>query len=316
MLILYNKKIATRLAYGQALQKLGADPDIIVLDADLSICTMSCLFRERYPERFFNIGIAECNMIGIAAGFATTGKIVFANSFAMFTAGRAFDQIRNSVAYPNLNVKIIGTHAGLSVGEDGATHQCIEDIGIMRTIPGMTVICPSDANETTAAVEAMINYNGPCYMRLGRSPVADVTNVNDYKFELGKGITLAEGNDVTIIATGLMVQEAMAAREILEKSSIHARVIDIHTIKPLDKKIIIKAAQETGAIVTAEEHNILGGLGSAVAEVVVENYPVPMLRVGVEDIFGRSGTAEALMERYGLTAANILYKVKKVIAKK
>ena len=311
-----TEKTATRVAYGQALQKYGDNDNIVVLDADLSICTMSCMFRDKYPDRFFDVGIAEANMIGIAAGLATTGKTVFANSFAMFTSGRAYDQIRNSLAYPHLNVKVIGTHAGLSVGEDGATHQCIEDLSLMRTIPDMTVICPSDSNETYAAVEAMIKYDGPCYMRLGRLPVSDVTNVPGYKFEIGKGVTLADGKDVTIIATGLMVQEAMAAKDMLAKEGISARVIDMHTIKPFDKDIVIKAAKETGAIVTAEEHNIVGGLGAATAEVVVENCPVPMIRVGVKDTFGKSGTAEALMKRFGLTADEVAKAAKAVIAKK
>lgn len=312
-----SEKTATRVAYGKALQQYGGlNENIIVLDADLSICTMSCMFRETYPDRFFNVGIAEGNMIGIAAGLATTGKIVFANSFAMFTAGRAYDQIRNSLAYPHLNVKVVGTHAGLSVGEDGATHQCIEDLSLMRTIPDMLVLCPSDYNETFEAVKALIAYDGPSYMRLGRLPVSDVTNIPGYRFELGKGVTIAEGGDVTIIATGLMLQQSVAARELLKHDGIDARVVDIHTIKPIDKDIIIRAAEETGAIVTAEEHNVVGGLGAAVAEVVVENYPVPMLRVGVEDTFGRSGTAEALMKRFGLTAEHIVSSVKSVLQKK
>jgi transketolase len=311
-----EEKTSTRVAYGRALQEFGSDTNIIVLDADLSICTMTCMFKEKYPQRFFNVGIAESNMVGIAAGLATTGKKVFVNSFAMFAAGRAYEQIRNSLAYPNLDVKVIGTHAGLSVGEDGATHQCIEDLSLMRTIPGMTVICPSDANETYKAVEAMIKYKGPCYMRLGRLPVETVTSGSNYKFELGKGVTMLEGKDITIIATGLMLQEALKAAELLGKEGISTRVIDIHTIKPLDKEIIVKAARETGAIVTAEEHNIIGGLGSAVAEVLVEECPVPMLRIGVMDIFGRSGTAQALLNRYGLTANNIYSKAKMVLARK
>lgn len=303
-------KISTRVAYGRALQEYGSNENIVVFDADLSICTMSCMFKEKYPKRFFNSGISEANMIGMAAGMATTGKIVFCNSFAMFTAGRTYEQIRNAVAYPHLNVKIVGTHAGLSVGEDGATHQCIEDLSLMRTIPGMVVICPSDANETREAVKAIVEYNGPCYLRLGRPPVEDITNtVVDYRFEMGKGFVLRNGTDVTIIATGLMVQESIKAAEQLQAKGISARVIDMHTIKPIDKDIIIKAAKETGVIVTAEEHNIIGGLGGAVAEVVSENYPVPVIRVGIEDKFGHSGTVQALMERYGLTPKDIVAKV-------
>jgi transketolase len=303
-----SEKIATRVAYGHALAECGADENIVVFDADLSICTMSCMFRDKYPERFFEAGIAEANMIGMAAGMAATGKTVFCNSFAMFSAGRAYDQIRNSVAYPHLNVKIVGTHAGLSVGEDGATHQCVEDLALMRAIPGMTVICPSDANETESAVHAMVAYDGPCYLRLGRLPVESVTEIENYRFELGKGFLLRGGKDVTLIATGLMVQEAVKAAEMLKTRNIEARVIDMHTVKPIDKDIILRAAAETGAIVTAEEHNILGGLGGAVSEVVTESLPVPVLRVGVEDKFGHSGPALELMKKYGLTAEHIAQK--------
>jgi len=309
--------ISTREAYGEELCKLGADENIVAFDADLTICTMSMYFAKKYPERFINAGIAECNMIGMAAGMAATGKTVFCHSFAMFTAGRGYDQIRNSVAYPNLNVKVIGTHAGLSVGEDGATHQCIEDLSLMRTIPGMTVICPADAYETTQAVKAMAEYNGPCYLRLGRSPVENVTAaIPNYKFQLGKGAMLKDGTDATIIATGLMVQIALEARKKLEAEGIHVRVIDMHTIKPIDSEIILKAARETGAVVTTEEHNIIGGLGSAVMEVLGEECPVPVSRLGVEDVFGHSGTAEALMVKYGLTAEKTISKVKSVISKK
>ncbi len=312
-----NEKISTRVAYGEALCDVGADENIVVFDADLTICTMSCYFAQKFPERFFNAGIAEANMIGMSAGMATTGKTVFCHSFAMFTSGRGYDQIRNSVAYPHLNVKVVGTHAGLSVGEDGATHQCIEDLSLMRTVPEMTVICPCDANETRQAVKAIAAYNGPCYMRLGRAAVENITNsISGYKFELGKGVQLKDGCDVTIIATGLMVQVALEAEKSLAEQGIHARIIDMHTIKPLDKDIIIKAARQTGAIVTAEEHNIIGGLGSAVSEVVCEECMVPVIKLGVEDVFGHSGTAEALMIRYGLTAEHLIEKVKLAISKK
>lgn len=310
------EKIATRVAYGNALAEYGSDPNIFVLDADLSVCTMTYKFKERFPQRFFNSGIAEANMIGVAAGLATTGKTVFVNSFAMFMAGRGFEQIRNSVAYPNLNVKLVGTHAGLSVGEDGATHQCLEDIGVLRTVPNMAVLCPCDSNETEEAVKAAISYKGPTYIRLGRAPVETVTEYPKYCFEIGKGIELEKGKDVTIISTGLMVQQALKATKLLKNQNINARVIDIHTIKPLDKEIVIKAAMETGAIVTAEEHNIMGGLGSAVAEVLVENYRVPMLRIGVNDMFGHSGTPEKLAKLFGITQDHIVSKVKTVLQMK
>lgn len=309
--------ISTREAYGRALCEFGADEKIMVFDADLTICTMSCYFAEKYPERFFNAGIAECNMAGMAAGAAASGKTAFIHTFAMFAAGRIYDQVRNSIAYPGLNVKVVGTHAGLSVGEDGATHQCIEDLSLMRTIPGMTVICPCDANETREALKAMIGYDGPCYLRLERSGVACVTDSMDgYTFELGKGVQVKDGGDVTIIATGLMLQEALKASELLQKEGIGARVIDLHTIKPIDRDIIIKAAEETGAIVTTEEHNIIGGLGAAVSEVVGETCPVPVVKHGVEDEFGHSGTAEALMVKYGLTPEKIAAKAKEAIALK
>ena len=308
---------STRNAYGETIKEFGKiKKNIVVLDADLSCCVMTCYFAESYPEREFNMGVAECNMVVAGAGMATTGKIVFVNSFAMFTAGRAYDQIRNSVAYPRLNVKIVGTHAGLSNGEDGATHQCIEDIALMRAIPGMTVLSPCDSHETRCMVEAMIEYNGPCFMRLGRSEHEIVTDKPGYKFEIGKGIELAKGKDLTIIATGPMVQIALKAREILETNDISTRVIDMHTIKPIDENIIIKAAKETGAIVTSEEHNILGGLGGAVAEVVAEKYPVPVVRNGIKDVFGRSGKMEDLMEKYGLTSKSIIDCAKKVLAMK
>ncbi len=308
---------ATREAYGDALCELGADENLYVFDADLSICTMTCDFKDKYPERFFNIGIAEANMVGIGAGAAATGKTAVVNSFAMFMAGRCYDQIRNSVCYPNLNVKCVGTHAGLSVGEDGPTHQCIEDLGLMRVIPNMTVICPCDANETKAAVKAMLKHNGPCYLRLGRSAVEDVTaDIPGYNFELGKGCLLKDGTDATIIATGLMVQEALVAAKALKEDGLNVAVVDIHTIKPLDEDLIIAMAKKTGAIVTAEEHNVLCGLGSAVSELLGENFPVPVLKVGVMDTFGHSGAPRELMEKYGITDKEIVEKVKLAVSKK
>ena len=307
------EKIATRHAYGEALTEVGSDPRIVALDADVSTCTMSCMFGEKYPDRFYNVGIAESNMVGIAAGMATTGLIPFVHSFARFTAGRTYDQIRNSVAYPGLNVKVVGTHAGLTVGEDGATHQCLEDIGLMRVIPGMVVICPCDGNETREAVRAIAEYEGPCYLRLGRLAVESVTDRPGYRFEIGKAVTLKEGTDATVIATGLMVQIALKAAEELEKENISVRVLDMHTIKPLDKAAVLKAARETGVIVTAEEHNVLCGLGSAVSEILAEELPVPVLKVGAMDTFGKSGNPMALMERYGLTKENVIKKVKKGI---
>jgi len=313
-----GKKIATRAAYGEALARLGAvEPDLVVLDADLSGSTMTKNFAKAFPERFFNMGIAEGNMAGVAAGLAAAGKKPFYSSFAMFAAGRAWEQVRNSVAYPHLNVKIAATHAGLSVGEDGATHQCIEDLAIMRAIPGMTVVCPCDAYETEKAVEALLAYDGPAYLRLGRLGVETVTDaVKGYRFRIGKGALLRKGGDVTIVATGMMVQMALAAAETLAKSGIDARVIDMHTVKPLDTAILKKAAQETGAIVTTEEANIVGGLGSAVAEYVSEACPVPVVRHGVRDEFGRSGAAQAVLEAYGLTPAAIARCAKRAVAKK
>lgn len=309
------KKIATREAYGAALCELAPKYDFVVLDADLAAATKTGMFKKQSPERFFDCGIAEGNMMSVAAGIASTGKTVFASSFAMFAAGRAFEQVRNSIGYPHLNVKIGATHGGISVGEDGATHQCNEDFATMRSIPEMVIINPCDAVEARAAVEAAILHDGPVYMRFGRY-ACPILNGEDYKFELGKGVCLADGSDVTLVATGLMVSIALEAREILAKEGISARVVNIHTIKPIDKDIIVKAAEETGALVTAEEHNIYGGLGSAVAEVLVENCPVPMARVGVEDTFGRSGTVPALLEYYGLTAENMAKKAKEVISKK
>ena len=310
-------KKATRESYGAALAELGEKYDFLVLDADLAAATKTGMFKKKFPERFFDCGIAEGNMVSVAAGIATTGKVVFASSFAMFAAGRAFEQVRNSIGYPHLNVKIGATHAGITVGEDGATHQCNEDIALMRTIPGMTIINPSDANEAYAAVEAAINFYGPVYLRFGRFAVPNLTaEMQDYKFELGKGVTMRDGKDVTIVATGYMVHVALEAAEMLKAEGIDARVINIHTVKPLDCEIIAKAARETGAIVTAEEHNIIGGLGSAVSEAVCEACPVPTLRVGVEDKFGKSGKVPTLLEEYGLTAANIAAKAKAAIALK
>ena len=304
-------KQATRVSYGEALAKYGCDERIVVLDADLSKSTKTDTFKKKYPERFINCGIAEGNMMSVAAGLASTGKIAFASTFAMFAAGRAFEQIRNSIGYPHLNVKIGATHAGISVGEDGATHQCLEDLALMRTIPGMVIINPADDIEAQLAVKAAIDYEGPVYMRFGRLAVEDV-NGADYKFELGKGVELKDGSDVTIIATGLMVQEALKAAEDLKSEGISARVINIHTIKPIDKDIIIKASKETGAIVTAEEHYIMGGLGSAVTEVVCESAPCAVKIIGT-DRFGKSGKPAELFEEYGLTAENIKKNVREVL---
>ena len=309
-------KVATREAYGNALAELGEKYDFVVLDADLAAATKTGIFKKKYPERFFDCGIAEGNMMSVAAGLAAAGKTVFASSFAMFASGRAFEQVRNSIGYPHLNVKIGATHAGITVGEDGATHQCNEDFATMRSIPGMVIINPADATEARAAVEAAILHNGPVYMRFGRYAVPVLFDKDEYKFELGKGVKLADGNDVTIVATGIMVGMALEARKMLADEGIDARVINIHTIKPLDKDIIIEAAKETGALVVAEEHNIYGGLGSAVAEVLCENCPAPMVRVGVEDKYGRSGTVPALLEAYGLTPENIVAKAKAVLAMK
>ncbi len=309
-------KIATRESYGSALVELAEKYDFVVMDADLAEATKTVKFKKAYPDRFFDCGIAEGNMMSVAAGIATTGKPVFVSSFAMFAAGRAFEQVRNSIGYPHLNVKIGATHAGISVGEDGATHQCNEDIALMRTIPGMTIINPSDDVEAKAAVEAALTADGPFYLRFGRYAVPVINDRPDYKFEIGKGVLLADGTDVTIVATGLMVGAALEARDLLAAEGISARVINIHTIKPIDKDIILKAAAETGAIVTAEEHNVIGGLGGAVAETVCEGKPVPVVRVGVNDSYGHSGTVPALLEAYGLTPANIAASAKKAIALK
>ena len=312
-----GNKIATREAYGKALVKLSElNKDVVVLDADLSKSTKTADFKAVAPERFINIGIAESNMMGVAAGLSTCGKIPFASTFAMFAAGRAFEQIRNSICYPKLNVKVCATHAGLTVGEDGATHQSIEDISLMRSIPNMTVINPADAVETEAAILAVAEYNGPCYVRLGRLPVSVINDAGSYKFEIGKGVTLSQGGDVTIVATGMMVELALEAKDILSKEGINARVINIHTIKPIDKDLLIKAAKETNAIVTAEEHSIIGGLGSAVAEIVTEEYPVPVLKVGIKDTFGESGKPDELLKAYGLTVEAIVEHSKKAISLK
>ena len=308
-------KIATREAYGNSLVELAEKYDYVVLDADLAEATKTVKFKKAYPERFFDCGIAEGNMISVAAGLAAAGKMAFASSFAMFAAGRAFEQVRNSVGYPHLNVKIGATHAGITVGEDGATHQCLEDIALMRTIPGMTIVNPCDAVEARAAVEAAMQTYGPFYLRFGRC-ACPVLCGEDYKFELGKGVLMRDGKDATVIATGYMVHLALEAAQALAAEGIDVRVINIHTIKPLDKDIILKAARETGAIVTAEEHNIIGGLGSAVAETVCEGCPVPVLRVGVEDRFGKSGKGPPLREEYGLTVENIADKLRAAVKMK
>lgn len=310
------EKIATREAYGNALAEFGDKYNFVVLDADLAAATKTGIFKKKFPKRHIECGIAEGNMMCVAAGLAAAGITPFASSFAMFAAGRAFEQIRNSIAYPHLNVKIGATHAGITVGEDGATHQCLEDLALMRTLPGMVVINPADAVEARAAVEAAILYQGPVYLRFGRLAVPVIYDKDTYKFEMGKGVQMKEGTDVTIIATGIMVDMALTAAEQLANEGISARVINMHTIKPIDRALVLDAAKETGAIVTAEEHNIIGGLGSAVAEVVSEGCPVPVLRVGVEDVFGRSGTVPALLEAYGLTPANIVAKAKAAVALK
>jgi transketolase len=304
-------KKATRESYGEALAELGEKyENLYVLDADLAAATKTGIFKKKYPDRHFDCGIAESNMMGVAAGLAATGKIPFASTFAMFAAGRAFEQVRNSIGYPHLNVKIGATHAGISVGEDGATHQCNEDIALMRTIPGMTIINPADDVEAKAAVEAAIKFEGPVYMRFGRLAAPVFNDKDNYKFELGKGITLKEGNDVTIIATGLMVSKAIEAAEKLKADGIDARVINIHTIKPIDRDIIAKAAKETKFIVTVEEHSIIGGLGSAVSEVVTETNPCKVVKIGVNDEFGYSGPAVDLLEKFGLSVDNIVKTVK------
>lgn len=311
-----GEKVATREAYGKALVELGKTHDFVVLDADLAEATKTCYFKKAYPDRFYDCGIAEGNMIGVAAGLAAAGKPVFASSFAMFAAGRAFEQIRNSVAYPHLNVKIAATHAGITVGEDGATHQCLEDLALMRTLPGMTVINPSDAVEAAAALEAVLNINGPCYLRFARYATAVIHDADTYRFTPGMGEVLIDGTDATIVATGIMVGMAVEAAQTLAAEGISVRVINMATVKPLDTDLILKAARETGALVTAEEHNIIGGLGSAVAETVAEACPVPVLRVGVADVFGRSGKVPPLLEMYGLTPACIAEKVRMAVGMK
>ena len=310
--------IATRAAYGETLVALAEEyPELVVLDADLSSATMTKGFAKAYPDRFFNMGIAECNMVGVAAGLATCGKKPFANTFAMFAAGRAFEQVRNSVAYPHLNVKVVGSHGGLSVGEDGATHQCCEDFATMRVLPGMLVCCPCDGHEMRLAVKALLDYDGPAYLRLGRLAVETVTDsIPGYSFTLGKGVTLRQGSDVTVAATGMMVQMALRAADMLAGEGISVRVLDLHTIKPLDEALILQAARETGAIVTSEEHNILGGLGAAVAEYLSGVYPVPVVRHGVADVFGRSGKAPLVLEHFGLSPQGIVDKVRQALSLK
>ena len=312
------EKIATRAAYGKALEELAAqEPNLVVLDADLSGSTMTKGFGAAHPDRFFDMGIAEANMVGVAAGLATCGKKPFVNSFAMFAAGRAWEQVRNSVAYPGLNVKVVGSHGGLSVGEDGATHQCIEDLAIMRAIPNMTVLCPCDGNEMKQAVKALLAYDGPAYLRLGRLAVETVTDqVEGYEFQIGKGVLLRDGQDVTVVAVGMMVQMALTAADILAEEGISVRVIDMHTIKPLDTEILLAAARDTGCIVTSEEANIVGGLGSAVSEYLTSVCPVPVIRHGVEDEFGRSGAAQKVLEAYHLTPAGIADKVRQALTLK
>ena len=308
------KKIATRASYGNALVELGKKhDDLVVLDADLAAATQTGIFKKAFPERHIDCGIAECNMMGIAAGIATTGKVPFASTFAMFAAGRAFEQVRNSIGYPHLNVKIGATHAGISVGEDGATHQCNEDMALMRTIPGMVILNPSDDVEAKAAVEAAYLHDGPVYLRFGRLAVPVINDRPDYKFEIGKGIVLREGKDVTVFATGLCVNEALLAAEKLAADGIDAKVINIHTIKPLDEELVVKAAKETGKVVTVEEHSVIGGLGGAVAEVLSEKAPTKMLRIGVNDVFGESGPAVKLLEKYGLDAEGIYKKIKEFV---
>ncbi|MBE5852591.1 MAG: transketolase family protein [Lachnospiraceae bacterium] len=305
------KKVATRDSYGNALAECGAKyPNLVVLDADLAGATKTGVFKKAFPDRFIDCGIAECNMTGIAAGLATCGKVPFISSFAMFAAGRNFEQVRNSIAYPRLNVKIGATHAGITVGEDGATHQCNEDIALMRTIPGMTVIVPSDDVEAKAAVEAAINHDGPVYLRFGRAAVPVINENADYKFEIGKGVVLREGKDVTIVATGICVAEALAAAEKLAADGIDTEVINIHTIKPLDEETVLASAKKTGKVITVEEHSVIGGLGSAVCDALCAKLPTPVLKIGMNDMFGESGSAGALVKKYGLDADGIYSKAK------
>ena len=305
------QKMATREAYGKALAEFGAKyPDLVVLDADLANATKTNSFQKVFPDRHIDCGIAECNMMGIAAGLATVGKIPFASTFAMFASGRAYEQVRNSIGYPHLNVKIGATHAGITVGEDGASHQCLEDMALMRAIPGMVVINPSDAVEARAAVQAAIEYVGPVYLRFGRAAVPIINDREDYKFEIGKGELLREGSDVTIVATGICVSSALEAADKLAADGISAEVINIHTIKPLDTELIVKSAKKTGKVVTAEEHTVIGGLGGAVCEALSEKAPTPVLRIGINDVFGESGTAAELVAKYGLDGEGIYAKVK------
>ena len=310
------KVIGTRESYGRTLAELGAEnPNLVVLDADLAGSTKTAVFGKAFPERHINCGIAEGNMMSVAAGLATCGKTVFASSFAMFASGRAYEQIRNSIGYPHLNVKIGASHAGISVGEDGATHQCNEDFAIMRSIPGMVVICPSDDVEACAAVRAAAEYDGPVYLRLGRLAVPVFNDPENYKFEMGKGVVMKEGTDVSIFATGLEVNEALDAAKLLEADGINAEVINIHTLKPIDTELVAASAKKTGKVVTVEEHSIIGGLGSAVCEALAETVPTPVLRIGVQDVFGESGPAKALIAKYGLDAESIYKKVKEYLAK-
>ena len=305
------KKIATRESYGNALKELAEEfPDLVVLDADLAAATKTGVFKKAFPERHIDCGIAECNMAGVAAGLSLTGKIPFMSSFAMFAAGRAFEQVRNSIGYPHLNVKIGATHAGITVGEDGATHQCNEDIALMRTIPGMVVMCPSDYVEAKAAVRAAVEYEGPVYIRFGRANVSIINDRPDYKFEIGKGNVVREGKDVTIIANGICVDSALGAAEMLAAEGIDAEVVNICTVKPLDEELVISSAKKTGKVVTVEEHSVIGGLGSAVCDCLCANYPVPVKKIGMQDVFGESGPAAALIKKYGLDAEGVYKSVK------
>ena len=309
------EKIATRKAYGEALVEYAEEyPELVVLEADLAEATMTKFFRDKFPQRFFEMGIAECNMQGVSAGMASCGLKPFTNTFAMFAAGRSWEQVRNTIAYPGMNVKVIGSHGGLSVGEDGATHQCIEDFATMRSIPGMLVLCPCDGYEMRCATKALLDYEGPAYMRLGRLAVEIVSDkIEGYEFKLGKGCVFREGSDVTMIANGLMVQSALLAADMLAKENISARVVNMHTIKPIDEELVLKCAKETGAILTCEEHSIIGGLGSAVSEYLSGVLPIPVMRVGVNDEYGRSGKADQVMEAYGLSAENIVARAKELI---
>ena len=310
------KKIATRESYGNALVEIGKEnPNLVVLDADLAAATKTGVFKKAFPDRHIDCGIAECNMTGIAAGLSLSGKIPFMSSFAMFAAGRAFEQVRNSIGYPHLNVKIGATHAGITVGEDGASHQCNEDIALMRTIPGMVVMCPADDVEARAAVRAAVEYVGPVYIRFGRAAVPVINDRPDYKFEIGKGTVVREGTDVTIVATGICVDSALGAAKLLEEQGVSAEVINICTIKPLDEEIIVSSAKKTGKVVTAEEHSVIGGLGSAVCDALCKHYPVPVYKIGMQDVFGESGSAAALVEKYRLDAKGVYEQVKEFFGK-